>query len=168
MVQPKHHCRDSGSAVRQKVGLHSCNFPSWTDIIDNEPCLTARENIYRDEHNENKRPMMLRPLQKSESLINPFWTSIINLVTFLPSFVVFYSTARTSILPQAHRRWIIRDKEPDWEAHTVFQSVEILALQVFNNESDITETAEIVEAAWLLTKEVERVKAKNKANYAPF
>lgn len=50
----------------------------------------------------------------------------------------------------------------------MFQSVEILALQVFNNESDITETAEIVEAAWLLTKEVERVKAKNKANYAPF
>lgn len=127
----------------QLTGLNGYNLPHPS---------SPREKFCKDEFNENNLAMLLRSEPKIEAIIK----TLVNNDTqscylVINPFAWSYSTGNGWLFLSEHRRCILWDKEPYCEPHPMVQLVKVFASQIFNNDSDITGTQELLQAAdWLL------------------
>lgn len=81
-----------------KPAFIQSSFAGWTDTIYNISRLTEREKVHENELNENNRPMLLGPEQKSEELIKTFVNKHNTLVDLVSdTFSESHSTGRTRV-----------------------------------------------------------------------
>lgn len=140
-------------------GYITSSLPGWTDTIDNIPRLTTSEKIYTDKLcPHNKRPLMLRPEQKSEALMMTLVEKYSQ-----PGDLVFdpfggaLTTGRACLLLNKHRRCIVSDNDTACFKYAVIPLVTVFAKQLLNPLSDITGTDELKATATFFLQRLQSI-----------
>lgn len=137
------------------------HFRASKKTIENISRLCTRRGVNGDGFYENNRQMLLHAEKKNET----FTKTLMNKLTKPSDFVchpfsLSNSICRGYVLLPGHNRCIIWNKELDCEAHAKIKLVEVVALQILNDNSDIPGTPEFVQEEWLFSQEVEKVNTR--------
>jgi DNA modification methylase len=126
------------------------SLPGWTDTINNIPRLAKQEAVFYPQTSTagKGKPKMVRPEQKSiawiKTLVNKYCPR--GGIVFDP-FAGTLSTAKACISLAQHRKCICGDIDNDCLQLSMPSLVEVFAEQILSDNSDISGTSEVQDAA---------------------
>ena len=131
-----------------KAGDVLSDFPGTSNVVTNIPRIQPSDILYREETNENGRPFMWRPEQKSIPMLKDIIVRMTKPgATVVDTFAGTCATAKACLMLKKHRKFIGCDKDEDCLEAAMPELLRVFAEQVLNEDSDIVCAPEVGEAA---------------------